>query len=89
MADETTTRRSVLDDSPLAEALAALRSVVAGVGQAGAEGWSRPTPCAAWNAVQVLQHAAGDQVGWAATVGGGPFPTEDPFAPSGDLAVAP
>jgi len=67
----------------LDESLAALRTVVAGVGD---DEWRRPTPCVAWNVTQVLQHAAGDQVGWAAVVGGGAFPSEDPFAPSGELS---
>jgi uncharacterized protein (TIGR03086 family) len=30
----------------------------------------------------VLRHAAGDQVGYAAAITGGPWPTEDPFAPT-------
>ena len=73
--ENVTTARVVLDES-----LAALGRVVAALREDDAE---RPTPCAAWNVTQVVQHAAGDQIGWAATVGGGPFPTWDPFAPSG------
>ena len=73
--------KALLDDS-----LAALRTVVAAVGD---DDWQRRTPCEAWNVSQVLQHATGDQVGWAAVVGGGPFPTEDPFAPSGELSGTP
>jgi uncharacterized protein (TIGR03086 family) len=76
----------------LDESLTALRTVVAGVtdGAAGAEGgWRRPTPCEAWNVTQVVQHATGDQIAWAAVVGGGAFPTEDPFAPSGELSTTP
>jgi uncharacterized protein (TIGR03086 family) len=70
-------RWSVID-----EAHAALRSAVAGV-PAGA--WDGPTPCAEWNVTQVLQHAAGDQVGFAAAITDGPWPSEDPFQPSGRL----
>ena len=73
--------RVVLDES-----LAALGRVVAALREDDA---GRPTPCAAWNVTQVVQHAAGDQIGWAATVGGGPFPTWDPFAPSGHLDETP
>ena len=43
------------------------------------------TPCAEWTAVQVLQHAAGDQLAWAAAIGVGTGPAENPFAPSGRL----
>ncbi len=67
----------VLDD-----AHHALRTVVAGVPVGG---WARPTPCEKWNVTQVLQHAAGDQLGYAAFLTGGPGPSEDPFAPSGHL----
>lgn len=62
----------------LDSAHAALRSAVAGV-----DDWSRPTPCEAWTVAQVLQHAAGDQQAYAATLGEGAFPSYDPFAPSG------
>src|SRR4051812_43598108 len=65
---------------------AALRAAIGGVPEGG---WTAPTPCAAWNVTQVLQHAAGDQLGYAAVLTGGGFPTEDPFAPSGRLAGAP
>ena len=68
----------------LDESLAALRDVVANLGPGDLH---RPTPCSAWDVTQVVQHATGDQVGWAAVVGGGPFPTEDPFQPSGKLAT--
>jgi uncharacterized protein (TIGR03086 family) len=67
----------ILDD-----AHQALRTVVSGV---PADGWTRPTPCEKWNVTQVLQHAAGDQLGYAGTLTGGPMPTEDPFSPSGHL----
>ncbi|MGA6163173.1 TIGR03086 family metal-binding protein [Amycolatopsis magusensis] len=66
----------------LEEAHEALRTAVRGV---PADGWRLPTPCDQWNVTQVLQHAAGDQLGFAAFLTGGPGPTEDPFAPSGEL----
>jgi uncharacterized protein (TIGR03086 family) len=66
----------------LADAHRVLRTAVDGV----AEGeWSRPTPCERWTVTQVLQHAAGDQIGYAAAITGGPWPAEDPFAPSGHI----
>jgi uncharacterized protein (TIGR03086 family) len=78
---------SITPDHPvLDEALEALRAVVANL-VPGDEG--KPTPCAEWNVAQVLQHATGDQAGWAAAVGSGPFPGEDPFAPTGELAAGP
>jgi uncharacterized protein (TIGR03086 family) len=64
----------------------ALRTAVAGV---PADGWERPTPCTAWTVTQVLQHAAGDQLGFAAALTGGPGPSYDPFAPSGRLDEPP
>lgn len=70
----------------LDQAYAALRSVVDGT---TADGLSRPTPCDQWNVGQVLQHAAGDQLAYAARLTGGPGPSEDPFAPSGILAGTP
>ena len=60
----------------------ALRTVVAAV---PARGWTPPTPCENGNVKQVLQPAAGDQLGYAAILTGGPGPSEDPFAPSGHL----
>lgn len=66
----------------LAGSHAALRTVVAGV---GADGWDLPTPCERWTVTQVLQHAAGDQIGYAAAITGGPGPAEDPFQPSGRI----
>jgi uncharacterized protein (TIGR03086 family) len=62
--------------------LRALRTTVAGVPPGR---WGDPTPCTEWNATQVLQHAAGDQLAWASFVGGGPMPGSDPFQPSGQL----
>jgi uncharacterized protein (TIGR03086 family) len=43
------------------------------------------TPCSAWTVTQVLQHAAGDQLAWAAAVGVGSGPSENPFEPSGHI----
>jgi uncharacterized protein (TIGR03086 family) len=60
----------------------ALRTVVAGVRPGG---WGLPTPCERWTVTQVLQHAAGDQIGYAAAITGGPWPSEDPFSPSGRI----
>ncbi|MEU4475796.1 TIGR03086 family metal-binding protein [Micromonospora sp. NPDC023888] len=48
-----------------------------------ADAWERPTPCEGWTVTQVLQHATGDQIAFAAAIVGGPGPAEDPFAPSG------
>jgi uncharacterized protein (TIGR03086 family) len=61
-------------------------TAVAGV---AADGWELPTPCAAWNVTQVLQHAALDQLAWASSLSGTPMPSENPFAPSGQLDGAP
>ena len=47
--------------------------------------WGDPTPCEAWTVAQVLQHAAGDQLGDAGVLTGSGFPSYDPFAPSGVL----
>ncbi len=44
-----------------------------------------PSPCTQWTVTQVLQHAAGDQLAWAAAIGVGTGPSENPFAPSGHL----
>jgi uncharacterized protein (TIGR03086 family) len=44
-----------------------------------------PTPCSDWTVTQVLQHAVGDQLAWAAAIGAGDGPSENPFAPSGRL----
>ncbi|MGV9366214.1 TIGR03086 family metal-binding protein [Amycolatopsis sp. NPDC003731] len=60
----------------------ALRAAIAGVTD-----WSAPTPCAEWNVTQVLQHAAGDQLGYAAAITGTGGPDFNPFAPSGSLSV--
>jgi uncharacterized protein (TIGR03086 family) len=81
MSEITMTGWDILD-----EARAMLRAAAAGV-PAGA--WARPTPCAEWNASQVLQHAALDQQVWAAIVAGAPQPAENPFTPSGQLGGSP
>ncbi|GAA3166937.1 TIGR03086 family metal-binding protein [Nonomuraea roseoviolacea] len=81
MSEITNTGWDVLDFSHQA-----LRQVVRGV-PAGA--WQLPTPCSQWDVTQVLQHAAGDQIGFAAFLTGEPGPSEDPFAPSGALAGDP
>lgn len=44
------------------------------------------TPCHLWSVAQVLQHAAGDQLAYAAALTGGPGPQDNPFEPSGRLA---
>ena len=66
----------------LSDSHGALRAAVSGV---PADGWDRPTPCELWTVTQVVQHAAGDQVGYAAAITGEPGPAYDPFAPSGRL----
>lgn len=68
---------TVLDESH-----AALRAVLAGLRPSDL---LLPTPCEAWNVTQVLQHAAGDQLGFAAAITGEGWPAFDPFAPSGEL----
>jgi uncharacterized protein (TIGR03086 family) len=45
-----------------------------------------PTPCSDWTVAQVFQHAVGDQLAWAAALGVGTGPAENPFAPTGLLA---
>ena len=68
---------TVLDTS-----LAALRATALRV---PAHRLDDPTPCSRWNVAQVLLHAAGDQHGWAATVGAGTLPAYDPFDPPAQL----
>ncbi|NJP87994.1 TIGR03086 family protein [Nonomuraea sp. FMUSA5-5] len=60
----------------------ALRQAVRGV---PAGGWSLPTPCAGWSVAHVLQHAAGDQIGFASALTGEPGPDFNPFDPSGTI----
>ncbi|WP_036504959.1 MULTISPECIES: TIGR03086 family metal-binding protein [Nocardia] len=66
----------------VADSYRALADVVAGIGAAQ---WDLPTPCSQWTVTQVVQHAAGDQLAFAAALGVGAGPTYDPFAPSGSL----
>jgi uncharacterized protein (TIGR03086 family) len=47
-----------------------------------------PTPCSEWTVTQVLQHALGDQLAWAAATGTGTGPSENPFTPSGRLGAS-
>ena len=56
----------------------------AGAGVTGAQR-DAPTPCTEWTVTQVLQHAAGDQLAWAAALGTGAGPQHNPFDPSGHL----
>jgi uncharacterized protein (TIGR03086 family) len=60
----------------------ALRTAVAGVDESS---WDVATPCEQWTVTQVLQHAAGDQLGYAEAITGEGGPTYDPFAPDGRL----
>ncbi|QXJ20393.1 TIGR03086 family protein [Actinomadura graeca] len=77
MMDATTSGWNVLDTAH--EALrTAVREVPAGA-------WTWPTPCTEWDVTQVVQHAAGDQLAFAAAITGGPGPGFDPFAPSGTI----
>jgi uncharacterized protein (TIGR03086 family) len=59
-----------------------LRNAAALVNEANHEA---PTPCGKWTVTQVLQHATGDQLAWAAAIGVGTGPSENPFTPSGHL----
>jgi uncharacterized protein (TIGR03086 family) len=81
MSTDTPTAWTVID-----LAHEALRSALAAVGEGD---WQRPTPCSEWTVTQVLQHAAGDQLGFASAITGQPGPTENPFAPSGHIAGSP
>lgn len=66
----------------ITDSLALLRAAAALIDDANRDA---PTPCSAWTVTQVLQHAAGDQLAWAAAIGVGAGPSENPFAPSGHL----
>jgi uncharacterized protein (TIGR03086 family) len=66
----------------ITQSLDLLEAAAAAVGDATAQA---PTPCTDWSVIQVLQHAAGDQLAWAAAIGVGTGPAENPFAPSGRL----
>lgn len=65
----------------MTEALDLLRSA----GAASPGNLDAPTPCSQWTVLQVLQHAAGDQLAWAAALGTGAGPDYNPFEPSGKL----
>ncbi|MFD3747125.1 TIGR03086 family metal-binding protein [Nocardia sp. NPDC058633] len=60
----------------------ALSEVVAGIAD---DQWNLPTPCSDWTVTQVVQHAAGDQLAYAAALGVGPGPSYNPFDPSGEI----
>jgi uncharacterized protein (TIGR03086 family) len=64
----------------ITESLDLLRDAAAAISDADLKA---PTPCAQWTVAQVLQHAAGDQLAWAAVLGVGTGPGENPFEPSG------
>ena len=66
----------------ITDSLDLLRNAAAAISDANADA---PTPCSAWTVTQVLQHAVGDQLAWAAAIGVGTGPSENPFAPSGHL----
>ena len=70
----TTTGYAALDASHRA-----LRTVVGALADSDLD---RPTPCSQWSVTQVLRHAAGDQIGYAALLDGESGPDENPFAPS-------
>ncbi len=78
----TTNSETINGWAVLDEAHRALRAVTLGVADTDRH---RPTPCSAWDVTQVLQHAAGDQLAYAAALGAGTGPGEDPFAPSGHV----
>ena len=67
------------------DSLDLLRNAAAQIGDANREA---PTPCSQWTVTQVLQHAVGDQLAWAAAIGVGTGPSENPFTPSGRLEVS-
>ena len=66
----------------ITDSLDLLRNAAALISDANVDA---PTPCSAWTVTQVLQHAVGDQLAWAAAIGVGTGPSENPFAPSGHL----
>jgi uncharacterized protein (TIGR03086 family) len=81
MSDTTISGWTVLD--------AAHEALRKAAGAVPADGWDLPTPCAGWSVTQVFQHAAGDQIGFAATLTGEPGPSFNPFDPSGKLEEDP
>jgi uncharacterized protein (TIGR03086 family) len=66
----------------ITDSLGLLRDAAALISDANRQA---PTPCSEWTVTQVLQHAVGDQLAWAAAVGVGAGPSENPFTPSGRL----
>ncbi len=66
----------------ITDSLGLLRNAAALISDANA---GAPTPCSAWTVAQVFQHAVGDQLAWAAAIGVGSGPAENPFTPSGEL----
>jgi len=66
----------------ITDSLGLLRNAAALISDANA---GAPTPCSAWTVAQVFQHAVGDQLAWAAAIGVGTGPAENPFTPSGEL----
>ena len=66
----------------ITDSLGLLRNAAALITDANA---GAPTPCSAWTVAQVFQHAVGDQLAWAAAIGVGTGPAENPFTPSGLL----
>ncbi|CRK58090.1 hypothetical protein [Alloactinosynnema sp. L-07] len=84
MANNTT--QQLTWRAALAASHQALESVVAAVRD---DQWDAPTPCSQWTVTQVVQHAAGDQLAYAATLGAGDGPDYDPFAPSGTIDGSP
>jgi uncharacterized protein (TIGR03086 family) len=70
----------------MSESLELLRSAGAAVSESNKDA---STPCANWTVTQVLQHAAGDQLAWAAALGTGAGPGYDPFDPSGIMTGGP
>ena len=66
----------------ITDSLGLLRNAAALISDANA---GAPTPCSEWTVAQVFQHAMGDQLAWAAAIGIGTGPAENPFTPSGVL----
>jgi uncharacterized protein (TIGR03086 family) len=66
----------------IATSYRALGEVVAGIAD---DQWNLPTPCSDWTVTQVIQHAAGDQLAYAAALGVGPGPSYNPFDPSSEV----
>lgn len=60
------------------------RSLGAVAAQIPAADWALPTVCDQWNVAQVLRHAAGDQLAYAAAITGSGGPGENPFDPAAE-----